>query len=155
MKLRFRIGPFTFGKNGVRFSVWKGGTGVSIPLSEGGGDTFGKVKLGPVSAYFNPAKKKQVLEKFDSIEARAASVLLEDQSLLSRLEISGVPWIGVQECLKDALPRDLRNRNNVAYSLVPRVMNAAFGPQNKAWETEKRPAKSGSGETTWIVLRGQ
>lgn len=153
MKLRFRIGPFTFGKSGARFSVWKGGSGVSIPLSGDGGEAFAKVRIGPVSAHFNQAKKKQVLDKFAANEAEAVEVLLDDKSLMERLEENGVPWRGVQECLKDALPPGLKGRNRVAYRLVPRVMDAAFGPQNVAWRTEKRPSKSGNGETTWIVLR--
>lgn len=152
MKLRFRIGPFTFGKNGVRLSVWKGGTGVSIPLSEDGGNAFGKVKVGPVSAYFNSASKKKDLKKFGSNETNAVNALLEEHSLMSRLEKSGVPWRAIQEFLKSALPQGLENRSNAAYRLVPRVMDAAFGPQNTGWKTEKRPAKNGKGETTWIVL---
>lgn len=27
MKVRFRLGPFTFGKSGTRLSLWSGGTG--------------------------------------------------------------------------------------------------------------------------------
>ncbi|MCV6611200.1 MAG: hypothetical protein OIF55_10565 [Amphritea sp.] len=152
MKLRFRIGPFTFGKGGTRLSIWKGGTGVSIPLSDDGGESLAKVKIGPVSAYFNSARKEKVLEQFPSNEACAVDLLLSDRTLMGRLEKNGVPWRGLQECLKEALPLDQKDRNDAAFRLVPKVMNAAFGPQNEAWKTEKRPAKSGNGDTTWIVL---
>lgn len=51
MSFRSRIGPFTFGSSGIRLSLWSGGSGVSVPLT-GEGRTFGKVKVGPVSKYF-------------------------------------------------------------------------------------------------------
>jgi hypothetical protein len=50
MSIRFRLGPFTFGRTGTRLSLWNRGTGISIPVS-GKGRSFGKVALGPVSLY--------------------------------------------------------------------------------------------------------
>jgi hypothetical protein len=35
---------------------------------------------------------------------------------------------------------------------VPKAMDIVFGQQKTAWKTEKRPAKSGRGYTTWIVI---
>ena len=64
----------------------------------------------------------------------------------------GMPWRGVQERLKQALPDVLSDRDNIAYGLVPKAMDALFGHQETAWRTEKRPAKSGTGYTTWIVI---
>jgi len=51
MSFRFRLGPFTFGRSGVRLSLWRRGTGFSVPLS-GKGRAFGKTTVGPVSWYF-------------------------------------------------------------------------------------------------------
>ena len=48
----------------------------------------------------------------------------------------------------------LSDRDQIAYGLVPKAMNAVFGEQTVAWGTEKRPAKSGTGFTTWIVIKG-
>lgn len=60
MSIRFRIGPFTFGKSGTRISTWKGGTGVSIPITKRKKNkSFGKVKLGPLSFFFGGGKKKK------------------------------------------------------------------------------------------------
>jgi hypothetical protein len=56
MAFRFRIGPFTFGSSGIRLSLWSSGSGVSVPLS-GKGNTYGKVKVGPVSYHFNNGNK--------------------------------------------------------------------------------------------------
>ena len=155
MKLRFRLGPFTFGKGGTRLSLWKGGSGVSIPISKKKGRTFSKLKLGPVSAYFgnssNKENEKQNSHSINSDEELAIQAFGTDEQLINKLQNNGVPWRGVQERLKDALPEDLDNRNNVAFKLVPKAMDIVFGEQNIVWKTEKRPSKSGKGETTWIV----
>ena len=155
MRLRFRIGPFTFGRGDTRLSIWKGGTGVSIPLSKKG-KSFAKVKAGPFSAYFGGSSSKkneiQSTQNINSNEEIAINALASNEQLINQLQNNGVPWRGIQECLKEALPESLDNRNNISYKLVPKAMDIVFGKQNTAWKTEKRPSKSGKGETTWIVL---
>lgn len=58
MRTRVRIGPFTFGKTGSRLSMWKRGSGFSIPLFTKKGRTFGKIRLGIFSFYFNRKRKR-------------------------------------------------------------------------------------------------
>jgi hypothetical protein len=163
MRFRFRLGPFTFGRSGTRLSIWKGGTGVSVPLSKNKGGTFGKVKVGPVSGYFGspfskPSIKQNRKEKaqnsissFSADNEAAFEKFSSDKQLINKLQNSGMPWRGVQEKLKEALPEHVSDRNNIAYKLVPEVMSTVFGKQNIAWKTEKRRSKSGNGQTTWIV----
>lgn len=57
MGLRFRIGPFTFGKSGIRLSVWRKNSGLSIPITGKKQNTFGKIKAGPFS-YHKTFKSK-------------------------------------------------------------------------------------------------
>ena len=160
MSFRFRIGPFTFGRTGVRLSLWKRGSGVSIPLTGKKNRSFGKVRAGPFSWYLNPKSKKQAVPQkasipnagIESCEAWAIQDFASDKSFLKRLQRQGLPWRGVQERLKEGLPEDLADRDNIAFHLVPKAMDEVFGQQNTAWKTEKRPSKSGSGSTTWIVL---
>ena len=164
MRFRFRIGPFTFGRGGTRLSLWSSGSGVSIPLSKKKGRTFGKVSVGPVSGYFggsstNPAAKQSSQAKVEkkqhsvgSDEGAGIKAFGSDRQFLNQLRIYGVPWRGVQECLKEELPDGLFNRDDIAFKLVPKAMDAVFGQQNTAWKTEKRPSKSGKGLTTWIVI---
>jgi hypothetical protein len=165
MRLRFRLGPFTFGKSGTRLSPWKGGSGVSVPLSKKKkGGTFGKVRIGSISAYFggvsskptkiqsNQAKAGKNQQNIGSDEVAAIEALGSDQQFLNKLINYGVPWRGVQERIKEELPEQLNDRNNIAYRLVPKALDAVFGEQHTAWKTEKRPSKSGEGETTWIVI---
>ena len=73
MSVRFRIGPFTFGKSGTRFSVWRRGSGVSIPLRKKKGRSFGKVKFVPFSYFFggkSKKKKAQTQKKTEIEQAR-------------------------------------------------------------------------------------
>jgi len=63
MRTRIRIGPFTFGRSGIRLSPWRGGTGFSIPFFNRNARSFGKIKLGIFSFYFRDKSKKRRLNK--------------------------------------------------------------------------------------------
>jgi hypothetical protein len=162
MGFRFRLGPFTFGRTGTRLSLWLGGIGFSTPLS-GKGRTFGKVGIGPLSWYGQSGKAPSALpteetpaveaNPFTDYQAAAIDAFRADQRFLVRLAQKGMPWRGVQERLKEELPSHLADLDNTAYGLVPKAMNIAFGQQEVAWGTEKRPSKSGTGLTTWIVVK--
>ncbi len=86
-----------------------------------------------------------------SYEVAAIEAFRSDQEFLERLRRYGVPWRGVQERLKEEFPDLLTDRDNIAYSLVPKALDAVFGPQETGWTTERRTSKSGGGYTTWIV----
>jgi hypothetical protein len=49
-----------------------------------------------------------------------------------------MPWRGVQERLKEALPDVLSDRDKIAHGLVAKALTAVFGEQGTAWKTEKR-----------------
>lgn len=157
MGFRFRLGPFTFGRAGTRLSLWLGGIGFSTPLS-GKGRSFGKVSIGPLSWYGQSGKSRSSMpvlnpHAFTSEEVAAIEAFRADQSFLERLKKNGMPWRGIQERLKEELPRHLGAIDRIAYRLVPKAMSAVFGQQGVAWGTEKRPSKGGSGVTTWIVVK--
>jgi len=128
------------------------------------GRSFGKVGFGPFSWFFGgspttPTDKQDIqaeVEKKQQIvgpyEGAAIKALASDRQFLEKLRHYGVPWRGVQERLKEELPKDLIDREAIAYRLVPKAMDAVFGQQNIAWETEQRPSKSSKGLTTWIVI---
>lgn len=158
MGFRFRLGPFTFGSSGARLSVWRGGTGVSLPLS-GTGQTFGKMRIGPLSWYGRSGQSEShsdysvIAQSVSPEEAVAVEAFGADKNFHERLRQTGMPWRGVQERLKEELPSHVTESDRVAYALVPKAMTAAFGQQGAAWITEKRPSKRSSGFTTWIVVR--
>ncbi len=60
----------------------------------------------------------------------------------------GLPWGALKALLKDILPKDLDDRDDFAYRLVPKVLNDLFGLQNESWETYKPEGR----DTTWIRL---
>ena len=67
MGFRFRLGPFTFGASGIRLSIWRRGTGVSIPLTNTDkAKSFGKVSVGKVSYYANKKSKNNSIERFEN-----------------------------------------------------------------------------------------
>lgn len=73
-----------------------------------------------------------------NIERQAVEVLQGDEDIRQKLESpSGVPWYGVQKLLMDHLPEILEDRRQLAYHLVPKVLNAVYGPQPTAWDTFK------------------
>ena len=162
MGFRFRLGPFTFGRTGTRLSLWRRGFGLSIPLS-GKGRASGKIGFGPFSWFFTESASappdarggevdvRKEPHMLGSYEEAAIRAFQSDRQLLEKLQRYGVPWRGVQERLREELPDLLADRDHIAYSLVPKAMDAVFGQQDMAWKTERRTSKSGSGYTTWIV----
>lgn len=69
MSLRFRIGPFTFGKSGTRLSVWSGGSGFSMPISNRKKNrSYGKLNFGIFSYFFSskPQDKSIAKPKFEN-----------------------------------------------------------------------------------------
>ena len=164
MGIRLRLGPFTFGRRGARLSLWRRGTGVSIPLSRRRKRSFGKVRFGPFSWYVggspatraykrdNHAERDSGQPRVDSYEEMAIQAFRADQQFLEKLRQHGVPWRGVQEQLKERLPENLNDRDSIAYKLVPTAMDALVAERNAVWRTERRPSKSAKGFTTWIVI---
>ncbi len=98
------------------------------------------------------AEADEEQDALGSYEEAAITAFRSDGSFIEKLRRNGMPWRGVQERLKEALPDVLSDRDQIAYGLVPKAMNGVFGQQASAWRTEKRPRKSGSGYTTWIVI---
>lgn len=86
--------------------------------------------------------------------AAAIHTVKGNVELIGRIKSEkGIPWMGVQTPLKEALPDvlDDQERRDIAFRLVPRFLDEVIG--QKKWRTEKRPKASGSGATTWIGLQ--
>ncbi len=62
MRIRFRIGPFTFGSGGTRLSIWRRGSGFSMPLFKRNSSSYGKIKFGIFSFLFNSNSRKTKTE---------------------------------------------------------------------------------------------
>lgn len=84
--------------------------------------------------------------------AAAIQKVTGNSELMGRImSEKGIPWMGVQTPLQEALPDILEEteRKDIAYGLVRRFLDEAIG--HGKWHTEKRPKVSGSGVTTWII----
>jgi hypothetical protein len=86
-------------------------------------------------------------------QSAAIARVAGDKQFIDRIHGNGIPWAGLVEALEKALPAVLDDRNKIAYELVPQFLNQTFGERGKGWDSEKRPKKSGSGMTTWVVLK--
>ena len=95
----------------------------------------------------------EAIDLLGKYTAEAIASLRADAKTLSSLRAQGVPWMAVLSVLENALPSviDKRERNRMAYDMVPNALNEIFGKDS--WQTEKRPKKSGTGTTTYICLK--
>jgi hypothetical protein len=91
---------------------------------------------------------EDVLETYSKA---AIATVAQDKVTLDRISGNGLPWRGIIEALERALPDLLDGRKDIAHNLVRPFMDSVFGPDK--WETERRPSKSSSGMTTWVVLK--
>jgi len=75
---------------------------------------------------------------------------LKGSEVVTIIQKKGMPWIALQKEIEKNLPSSVFNKNDVAYSFVPQVLNELMG--NEKWNTEKRPRKTGPGpDVLWIV----
>jgi hypothetical protein len=78
---------------------------------------------------------------------------IQDQAIDALRREPGIPWGAVLGKLRDALPAELDGRDDLAYRLVPRAMEAIFnGVQGTTWDTERRTSRAGK-QVTFIVLK--
>jgi hypothetical protein len=126
--------------------------GVQVEVLPGG--KVAPPPAAPLAPRDEEAEPDEEQDALGSYKEAAINALRSDGQFIEKLRRNGMPWRGVQERLKEGLPDVLSDRDKIAYGLVPKAMNAVFGKQDAAWGTEKRPAKKGSGFTTWIVIGG-
>lgn len=74
-----------------------------------------------------------------------------DTSVINKLDSNNAHWMLLQKAILDALPQELKDRNQLAYDNVPKFMNMHWG-DNK-WKTEKRPSVSKPGSMTVYIVR--
>ena len=88
------------------------------------------------------------LQKKQAIEA-----LRNDPEFDTSINNDGLPYGKVLGILANALPDTMDDRRNVAYGLVPEAVSEILGgPQGTAWDTDRRPTKSGK-DVTFIFKK--
>jgi len=90
-------------------------------------------------------------DAFETYVQSAINRLESDTTTIDKLRTAGMPWRGVQARIGEFLPDIINDRDQLAYSIVSRAMNKIFG--ENAWDTERRPSRTSSSTTTWIVVK--
>lgn len=99
-----------------------------------------------------PTSTEQLEEGVDMMKLffqLAINSVTKDEQFLNKLKTEGYHWRGIIQQIENALPpvMDDQDRNSLANSLVPVVLNSVFGEGN--WQTTKLPS---SRDKTKLVL---
>jgi hypothetical protein len=82
-----------------------------------------------------------------NIELQAIEALTSNIEIRKKLESDdGMPWYGVQKFLMDSVLVHVEDRQQLAYNMLPKVLDAVYGTQGRSWETFKNPNTG----KTWI-----
>ena len=81
-----------------------------------------------------------------ALQIRASDALRESENFDRIRRPDGMAWGALNAFFKEVLPDDLDNRDEVAYRLVPKVLDELFGPQDEGWETYTPEART----ATWV-----
>lgn len=143
----------------IRDSDYKGPAGktYSVDLQEKFSQQLHKAKeeVGTIEVdiedeeTYSPANAQEdVLEIY--VKSAFKSVF-ENREVMDKLKSNSAPWMHLQKALLNALPKDLQDKDKLAFEYVPRFMNEKFGVGK--WKTEKRPSASKAGSnTTYLVI---
>jgi hypothetical protein len=98
----------------------------------------------PVDEERQEAEPVDVMAKLDQ---QAIEALRSNGEIRKKLESDdGMPWYGVQRFLMDAVLVHVEDRQQLAYNMLPKVLDAVYGSQGQSWETFKNPSTG----KTWI-----
>ena len=113
-------------------------TTTHVPEAEGAGALF------PAEP---EAEETEPVDVMANIEQRAIEALTSNPEIRKKIESDeGMPWYGVQKFLMDSVLVHVEDRQQLAYNMLPKVLDAVYGAHDRSWETFKNP---NSGKT-WI-----
>jgi len=113
-------------------------TTARVPGAEGTGTLF------PVEA---EADETEPVDVMANIELQAIEALTSNSEIRKKIESDeGMPWYGVQKFLMDSVLVHVEDRQQLAYNMLPKVLDAVYGAQDRSWETFKNPNTG----KTWI-----
>lgn len=97
------------------------------------------------------APEEQPVDVLGQIEARAIAALRGDADVMGRVRSdAGAAWGSLKAFLLEQLPKELDDRDTIAYHLVRKAMDEIIGAQNQAWESYKNPQR---GYKTYVRLK--
>jgi uncharacterized protein len=93
------------------------------------------------------ADETESVDVMANIELQAIEALTSNIEIRKKLESDdGMPWYGVQKFLMDSVLVHVEDRQQLAYNMLPKVLDAVYGTQGRSWETFKNPNTG----KTWI-----
>lgn len=93
------------------------------------------------------AEETESVDVMANIELQAIEALTSNAEIRRKIESDeGMPWYGVQKFLMDAVLVHIEDRQQLAYNMLPKVLDAVYGTQGRSWETFKNPSTG----KTWI-----
>jgi hypothetical protein len=96
----------------------------------------------------NPVEENEEKDVLYQIVAKAVSVIQSDEMMMRYLKADGVSWGKMKSIIRKEIPSNWDNADQMAYSMVVKVMNAIFGEQDKCWYSYKRVKEDGATVTT-------
>ena len=85
------------------------------------------------------------LDPMQVYELLAVKAVRDNEDVRKELESRGMLWGRLQAVIRDSLPKDILDRDDLAYKLVPTVLNRLYGPERAGgWHTTR------DGNRTWI-----
>ncbi len=97
--------------------------------------------------------RERPIDAYDAYRKAAILGLGQDAEFVRQIRENGMPWGVILGKLKEELPGVIEEteRGNIAHQLVARFMDETFGPQGKAWRTERKHGRSGR-STAWVIV---
>lgn len=116
-------------------------TTVRVPETEGKDTVFPE---------FTETEETESVDVMANIEQRAIEALTSNAEIRKKIESDeGMPWYGVQKFLMDSTLIDVEDPKQLAYNMLPKVLDAVYGAQGQSWETFRNP----NTQKTWIRIR--
>jgi hypothetical protein len=110
-----------------------------------------RVPSGEAPSGLFPEMESESVDIMASLEKEMVRRLESDSRLMAKINSQeGVAWGTIRAFFLDHLPRELDDRNQLAYQLVAKAMTQLFGTQNETWETYKNPKSN----TTYVRRKG-
>ena len=110
-----------------------------------------RTRIAPTSCYSDDVDESDSVDVMANIEQQAIETLRVDTGLKEKIESSeGVAWGAIKAFLLEHLPPHLDDRDQLAYRLVKKSMDALYGSQEQNWETYRHPQRN----TTYVRRKG-
>ena len=84
----------------------------------------------------------ETVDVLEQIENAAIEALQKNKLLISKIEGEGAAWGSVKAFFLEVLPKNIDDRDAMAYRLVAKAMDKIYGPQKTAWHTFKQDRKT-------------